>query len=417
MAPNTSAQTTNAISPLPGSPCWEQGERQMRLLIISDRFPPEEVGGAERIAYYNAQALKGAGWQVSVVTGTQDHRNHAARNDGLQLFSAFRLAQTKVGFYGLWAKGAVYNPGAAAAVRRAVRVFQPDLIHCHVAANISLASLAQFAPAIPTVVTFHGYQFECPKGGLYRKREQLCEDKPIACGIYSRYNRMLLSKVDRIIAISRFNEARLLQAGFERERVVYLPNGVPSIEDRPPEPLPQTPAILYVGQLEAHKGVSWLIRSFSRISDPAATLSLVGDGREKEKLRRLAEGDRRIRMVGRVPHEQVQEYYKASRIVAVPSLWHEVMNTVICEAQAWSRPVVTTGLGGNPDLIEDGVSGVFVPPGDESALTAALTRLLHDEAGALRLALGGYAHVRQFSMRRHRDALLSVYKEILDERL
>jgi type III pantothenate kinase len=388
----------------------------MRLLIVTDRFPPEEIGGAERIAYYNAQALRQAGWQVRVVTGTPEGRPPEARKDGLVLLSGFRFPCTRMGSYGLWAKGALYNPSAAATVRRAAEEFRPDVIHCHVAASMSLASVAQLAPAIPTVITFHGYQYECPKGGLYRKRGEICEAKPLACQIYSRYNRWLLSRVDRILAISRFIESRLVEAGFARERVLYLPNGVPSIEERPPELLPAAPAILYVGQLEAHKGVSWLIRAFARIPDPAATLTIVGDGRERERLQLLAGSDRRIRMVGRVPHEQVQEYYRTSRIVVVPSLWHEVMNTVICEAQAWSRPVVTTGLGGNLDLIEDGVSGILTPPGNEPALAAALSRLLHDEAETQRLAAGGYAHVRQFSMRRHRDALLSVYQEILDGR-
>ncbi|MFZ1941269.1 MAG: glycosyltransferase [Terracidiphilus sp.] len=389
----------------------------MRLLILTDRFPPHDRGGAERIAYYHAQAMREEGWEVGVLTGMPPRSSAREVGDsGTAVFRGYTFPQTRVGVTAQAAVGALYNPIAAGAVRRAIRDFRPDVIHAHLTARISLAAAAQSSAQYPTVITFHGYHFECPKGGLYRKRGEICVAKPVQCKMYAAWNLRGLSRIRRIIAISRFIEERLLTTGFDRGRVLYLPNGVPGIEERAACPLPGSHRILYAGVLEAHKGVASLIRAFLRISGENVSLTIAGHGRERAKLESLAGGDRRILFVGWHSHEDLRALYQESQIVAVPSLWHEVMNTVICEAQSWSRPVVASAVGGNRDLIEDGVSGLLYPPGDESALASALSRLLDNHAEAQLLASNGFRSVKQLSMNRHKQALLSLYRTILDER-
>jgi glycosyltransferase involved in cell wall biosynthesis len=76
---------------------------------------------------------------------------------------------------------------------------------------------------------------------------------------------------------------------------------------------------------------------------------------------------------------------------------------------------VASDLGGNRDLIEDAVSGLLVPAGDEEALASALIRVFTDTSLAQRLADGGFAHVQRFSMRTHHSALVSLYQAVLDE--
>ena len=389
----------------------------MRLLILTDRFPPHDRGGAERIAYYHAQAMREEGWEVGVLTGMPPGSSAQDLGDkDFAIFRGYTFPKTRFGGRAQVAVGAFYNPNAAEAARRAVRDFRPDVIHAHLTARISLAAAAQSSAQYPTVVTFHGYHFECPKGGLYRKRGEICVAKPVQCKIYAAWNLRRLSRIRRIIAISRFIEERLLTIGFARERVIYLPNGVPGIEERAACPLPGSHRILYAGVLETHKGVASLIRAFLRISGEDVSLTIAGDGRERARLESLAGGDRRIRFVGWRSHEDLRAFYQESQIVAVPSLWHEVMNTVICEAQSWSRPVVASAVGGNKDLIEDGVSGLLYPPGDESALASALSRLLDNHAEAQLLAGNGFRSVKRLSMTRHKQTLLSLYRTVLDER-
>jgi len=225
-----------------------------------------------------------------------------------------------------------------------------------------------------------------------------------------------LANVDRIIAISSFIRRRLLEAGHSAEKVVYIPNGVPGLERRPSTPPSHAKNVLFVGRIVHNKGLRELVAAFRNLRDPEATLSVVGDGHDLPAIRGETRDDGRIRYLGWLPPEQVAEAYRASRLVVVPSLWHEVMNTVICEAQSWSRPVVATRVGGNGDLVRNGDDGFLCPPGDAEALRAAMERLLWDDDLCRRMSRRAFAKVQQYGLERHLDSLEALYSEFLSQR-
>jgi glycosyltransferase involved in cell wall biosynthesis len=219
-----------------------------------------------------------------------------------------------------------------------------------------------------------------------------------------------LSGIDRIVAISRFIEERLLEAGHDRSRVVYIPNGVPGLEERQPTPPSRGKEILFLGRIVHNKGLRELTRAVREIADPELRLTVAGDGELLPTIRHETRNDPRIRYLGWLDPERVAECYRSCRMVVVPSLWHEVMNTVVCEAQSWSRPVVATRVGGNEDLIADGVSGILCPPGDIRALRQAIVRLLGDDDLSAAIGRAGFDHVQQYGMRRHIDAIEELYR-------
>ncbi len=88
------------------------------------------------------------------------------------------------------------------------------------------------------------------------------------------------------------------------------------------------------------------------------------------------------------------------------------MNTVICEAQSWGRPVVATRVGGNGDMIRDGHSGLLCEPGDVEALRDRIERLLADDALCEALGRRGFESLRQFTLERHLDSIQALYDEI-----
>jgi glycosyltransferase involved in cell wall biosynthesis len=102
--------------------------------------------------------------------------------------------------------------------------------------------------------------------------------------------------------------------------------------------------------------------------------------------------------------------------VIVPSMWHEVMNTVICEAHSWSRPVIGTQVGGNSDLIIDGKNGYLCEPGDTQELRLRMEQILADDDLTDRLASDGFAHVTQYGMGRHADSIVALYDELLADK-
>ena len=111
-----------------------------------------------------------------------------------------------------------------------------------------------------------------------------------------------------------------------------------------------------------------------------------------------------------MPPGELGPWYERAAVVAAPSR-REGYGVVAREAMAWGRPVVASGVGGLVDAVEDGVTGLLVPPGDVGALRAALERLLGDAELRARLGAAGAREMAQLSFEAATDALVAVYDE------
>jgi len=179
---------------------------------------------------------------------------------------------------------------------------------------------------------------------------------------------------------------------------------IPSGVDVPAEvgPADEPPHVLYVGRLSEEKGIR-------ELAEAAAGLPLVvvGDG----PLRDLVPA-----AVGFVPHDELGPFYERAAVVCVPSR-REGYGVTAREAMAYGRAVVTTGVGGLADAIDDGVTGLVVPPGDVAALRAALERLLGDPV--LRERLGAAAREKAratYAWPAATAATVAVYRDALGRR-
>ena len=155
--------------------------------------------------------------------------------------------------------------------------------------------------------------------------------------------------------------------------------------ERPIAPLPEDPAVLFVGVLERYKGVDVLAEAWPKVEArlPEATLHVVGEGPQE-----LPGG--RVRWDQRLaPHDVARALDRASLLV-LPSR-SEGLPRIVIEAFCRGRAVVATRAGGTPDIVEDGVSGLLVPPEDPDALTDAVTRCLEDRVLLARLSAGARA--------------------------
>ena len=250
--------------------------------------------------------------------------------------------------------------------RRAAAARECDLVHAHwLAAGAVAATLRK-----PFVVQVWGTDVE-----LARRAPWLV--------------RWILRRARFVIAASPFlaGEARSLGA----REVHVVPSGVaiPEAVAVPEEP----PHVLYVGRLSAEKGVLELAEAARGLP-----LRVVGDG----PLRAQVPSEGFV-----APHE-LGPWYERAAVVATPSR-REGYGVVAREAMARGRPVVASAVGGLLDAVEDGVSGLLVPPGDVPALRAALDRLLDD--GELRARLGAAARERAVSFDAAAAALYAAYEE------
>jgi glycosyltransferase involved in cell wall biosynthesis len=140
------------------------------------------------------------------------------------------------------------------------------------------------------------------------------------------------------------------------------------------------PWIGTVSRLSAEKGIDLLLEAFARLAAtrPQARLRVVGDGAERERLaqqaRALGVADR-VEWVGARPWDEAVRELAGMDVVVVPSRF-EGFGLCALEAMACARPVVAARVGGLPEIVEDGRTGVLAPPGDSTALAAAVSRLL-----------------------------------------
>ena len=178
-------------------------------------------------------------------------------------------------------------------------------------------------------------------------------------------------------------------------------------------------SILFVGRLIERKGVAHLIRALGTVRRTVpARLVVVGEGPERVALERLARETKladHVEFRGRVSDEALRAAYAAADVFALPSVLDarqdtEGLGVVLLEAMNYSVPVIASDIGGITDIVQHERTGLLVPPGDESALAEALTRVLGDSAVARRLGDGGRRLLREtFSWDRIVDRWEDVY--------
>jgi glycosyltransferase involved in cell wall biosynthesis len=227
---------------------------------------------------------------------------------------------------------------------------------------------------------------------------------------------------DRVIVVSESVGRHLRPTALARRRVVVLHNGLaPHRSDPASLPVHGHPKVAFVGRLNWWKGYELFVAAAGRVGarHPEVGFIIAGDppiGEEwraddlKSRVTSTGLGDR-IAVVGYWPDSAA--LFDAVEIVVVPSTSPDPLPTVVLEAMRSGCAVSASNHGGAPEMIEDGVSGLLVAPGDLDALTEAIDRLVSDEA--LRRRLGGAAQrqiAERFTIERFREDLNRVWSEI-----
>jgi glycogen synthase len=208
----------------------------------------------------------------------------------------------------------------------------------------------------------------------------------------------------------------LVSDGIHETRIHVIPPGVnPSLFEGPFEdPFSGVgrPRVLFVGRLAPQKGVGTLVEAAGLLEHPSAQVLLVGDGPERKALERETErlgvGDR-LRFEGFVTHDRLPAAMAHADVLVLPSLYEE-LGTVLLEAMQAALPIVASKTGGIPDVIEDGVNGLLVPPGDPEALARAIDRILSDGDLARRLSEGAQQRGKDYDWKVLAEHVLRVYQ-------
>jgi glycosyltransferase involved in cell wall biosynthesis len=197
-----------------------------------------------------------------------------------------------------------------------------------------------------------------------------------------------LKRADAVRTVSTYTSGLVRELGVEPAREFAAFMDLELFVERPPEPLPQVPSVLFVGVLELYKNVDGLARAWRLAAPrvPGATLRIVGRGTQRAVVEQLLRDlPEQTRWTERLTQAEVASAMDAATCLVLPSR-SEGLGRVLVEAFLRGRPAVAMGVGGITDVVEDGVSGLLVQTEEE--LADAIVRLLSDRELAGRLAAG-----------------------------
>jgi glycosyltransferase involved in cell wall biosynthesis len=281
---------------------------------------------------------------------------------------------------GLW-----FHLSLPTRVARQLRVFKPDAIlvqGAHEGTSVLLGRRLAGSHA-PIILDVHGDWRSATR--LYGSPLRRLLD-PVS----DRLARLAVRRADAVRTISPYTTGLVRELGLEPAAIFPAFMDLEPFTEAPRAPLPPRPAALFVGVLERYKNVDGLAEAWRVAAPqvPGATLHVVGRGTLTDVVRQLvADLPEQTRWTSELPPEGVARAMDEARFLVLPSR-SEGLGRVVIEAFCRGRPVLGSRVGGIPNLVEDGVNGVLVDPGDTEQLAQALVRLLGESTLVEALAEG-----------------------------
>ena len=334
----------------------------------------------------------------------------------------------------------IYNWQSVRALRRLLDHAPCDVAHVHSAHHFSAATLLALAQrGVPAVWTLHDYMAICPVGTLftqdapctrcrggrfYQAVRHRCAQSGLAgsalAALDSAWMRWsgALASVRRFIAPSDFAARTAVAFGLPEDRLVTLQHFAP-VDRWLPEAMPEGGPITFIGRLYRQKGAHVFLAALAKLRLPAGQrVVIAGDGPELAALEAQAEhlGLDQVTFTGALDEAGVHRLLKESRFIVVPSIWYEVLGIVILEAFALGRPVIASAIGGIPEVVVHGQTGLLCRPGDADELADKIAALLSNPVWAVEMGRAARRHAETaFSPASHLDQLVQVYKEAIAE--
>jgi glycosyltransferase involved in cell wall biosynthesis len=400
----------------------------MRVVLAADFYPPAP-GGLEAHVRRLARALVRSGHEVTVLAGGAGQRYSAGQRhpdmdtgDGVPVFRT-RLDLDRVPLAYREAGRSFHPPWPDRTFTRALRGLlervDPDVVHAHGWCEFSAVAAA--GGRWPVVVTLHDHGLRCPKKNLLRGGGECARGRGWHCLTcpgpeQGSAKRVVLGAalgltaprlhagVARYIAVSRHVARRHHDNDPWSDRVEVIPNFI----DGPSAPFtePDGDQVLYIGPADRHKGLAVLLAAWRGLSARPERLVVVGADETDIVASRVPA---RVEFTGRLVGDRVWQALRAATLLVVPSVWPEPCPTVVLEGLAAGRPVVASRVGGIPDLVVDGETGVLVPAGDPRALAGAIAAVLSDRDRLTAMAKAARQSAEAFTTNAVVPRIVAVY--------
>lgn len=414
----------------------------MRVVFLSHTFVPDYIGGAEVSLYHTCRGLQARGYDCVVLAVNCRGRERADQwyeVDGIPVHRMTWITKKRR------AATDLFDARLFPSLYRDLRRLQPDIFHLH---NVAQATMAPFVAAratnTPTVCTLHDHWLLCPGDMLYRADGTLCDpaqNPQGRCGhCYRRYefwadmpNRLqwmkrLTVNVQRFISPSQALIDLHVAGGFERERFYHLPNALAAPDWVEPSydqvleaccAAQSRPTLVFAGGGVHNKGADVVTRAIPGLlaAIPNIQFVIAGPG-EPEYFHEWAKYAPAVRVLGKVPFNEMRSLFAAADLTLMASVWPENSPMTIYENYQVGTPVLASAVGGIPELIEEGKTGYLFPRNDHEALVAQVVRHFQrppHERRQMRQACVVAARTR-WTLQQHLDQIEAIYAAVQAER-
>ncbi|MGB9936888.1 MAG: glycosyltransferase family 4 protein [Methanobacterium sp.] len=351
------------------------GRVKINILLVSPYFYPE-VGGAENYVYNISKRLVEMGHKVTVLCSHERGQDEII--DGIQVIRlkiSFKISRTPI------------SVGLLNSMQKLIKKNNFDIININLSVPFfpEIAVLIGKINKIPCVLTYHN--------DIIRDDSVM---KLITTVYNSTLNKVLLNSVDLIITPSPFcyNESEFLKPF--KDKLIWIPPGVDiekysnsSLNIRNNHNIPEnSDIILFVGVISkshSHKGVDYLINAFKEVLEETQDvyLVLVGEGNLVPEYKKMAQNlgiSNNVIFAGFVSEDELIGYYNSSNMVVLPSTTvQEGFGMVLIEGNACRKPVIGSEIGGIQYVIENGKTGLLVPPKNSHALAKSIIEILNNK--------------------------------------
>lgn len=367
----------------------------MRVLVWMEPFLPQ-IGGMEIQVAELLTALQAQGHTFTIISGYQPGQPALTEYQGSPLYRfPFTNLLKKHDLHGIAATGRAIN--------EIKEQFQPDLVHVHSGffeASFFFLLKAWATPPTPTLLTVHG---------LYYTNVE----PQSVLGRVIRQSNWIVGVSDSTIGSVR----QLVPEVAERTSRIY--NGLPKPSVAPGPLVLDPPRLLTFGRLVPQKGLDLAIAAMPRLRErfPNLTLTLAGDGPSRPDLEAQVQAlglGEAVSFLGWVEPEAIPALINTASIVLMPSRWEEPFGLSALQAAQQGRPVVATRLGGLPEVVADGESGLCFDPESSESLAEAVTILLNQPERAQAMSQAAKQRMeRLFPLDRCADAYDTLYQQLV----
>ena len=326
----------------------------------------------------------------------------------------------------------LYSFSSRKAMRRCLQEFKPDIVHVHnLFPFISPSVLGVCRRArVPVVMTVHNYRLMCPNG-LHMNNGKICEKccrgrewwcilqncekslfKSIGYALrnyIARTLRLFHDNVTMYTCLAVFQKRRLIAAGFPESHIAVIPNMF-SFSMKGNSSPGEGEYVSYVGRLSEEKGLLALFEAARASSNIPFKIAGTGPLDISPTVKSA-----NCELVGFLAQDKLIEFYQNSRFLVFPSICYEPFGLTIVEAMLHGKAVIASNIGGIPEIVEDGVTGLLFEPGNVEDLAEKIRYLWEQLELCRQMGQAGREKaIRQYSPEKYYSRLMDVYDKAVD---